>query len=284
MKMRKQSYNFSPGDMRGVINPAYDLPEVREIFASLDNLMEHPLHETLLEGRNRIVKAPVEIGGQTQWWVIKKIPVRGLYKKLVYSLRSSKAARSYHNALELMKAGFATPEPIGYLEKKIRGFPDDSCYVSKSVNYDFEVRVFFRGKQRHHEKVAPENFYDQLGRYARDLHRKGFYHNDFTDGNILVSVNGGRCNFFLVDLNRVHLKRRPGLIGGIKGITKLNLPVEERQRLVRSYCGDEFRGYHFLLYRILRALHIAHREGKKPLKKLRRSIKRVISRKQTESS
>ena len=273
----KSTYNFSCKKTRGVIAPGFDTSEVREIFSSLDSLMDHPQHVTLLMDRNRIEKAPVEIAGKSDWWVIKKIPTSGIYKKLIYSLRSSKAARSYRRARELTESGLATPCPIGYVEKKSGKFLSDTYYITKFVDFDFEARSYFRGEQKN-KSIPPENFYQQFVRYARSLHQNGFYHTDFTDGNILVTIDAGKCNFQLVDLNRVHRKRKIGLIAGIKGITKLNIPRKDRRLFVRSYCGEKFRAHHWFIYRILRGLHLAHRESKKPLKKLRVRVKRLFHR------
>jgi len=273
----KPTYNFSRKNMRGVIAPDFDTADVREIFSSLGSLMEHPQHVTLLMDRNQIEKAPVEIGGKSDWWVIKKIPTAGLYKKLIYSLRSSKAARSYRRARELTESGLATPCPIGYVEKRSGKFLCDTYYVAKFVDFDFEARSYFRGEQKD-KSIPPENFYQQLGRYARSLHQNGFFHTDFTDGNILVTINADRCDFQLVDLNRVHRRRKIGLIAGIKGITKLNIPRKDRRLFVRSYCAEKFRAHHWLIYRILRGLHITHREAKKPLKKLRVRVKKLFHR------
>jgi len=270
MSMR---YNFQSGDLGGIIEPGYDTPEARQLFASLEELIELDDGDTLLDGRNRIVKVPVSLNGKRRWWVIKKFSNRGLYKKAAYLLRSSKAKRSYQRAAALVENGFGTPKPIGFVEKRKGIFLEETYYITEFFNYDFDVRSYFRQMKPFVSQVPARRFYRRLGRFARELHSRGFYHADFTDGNILTSIHDNECFFSVVDLNRMAVKKRVGIISRIRGIVKLNFPVEYRRLLLEGYFGTEYRKVHFLLYRILRFVHVVFRDAKKPWKKLRDAIK-----------
>ena len=271
-----RNYNFSTNQLRGIIAPSFDTDEVKKRFSSLDILLDHPDRETLLNGRNRIEKVPVTLGKETRHWVIKNFHNRGIYKKLVYLLRSSKAERSYLRAEELVKNGFGTPRPIGYVEKKSSAFMTESYFITEFLDFDFDTRSYFRGMEQAVGRVSAETFYKSLGLFARQLHNHGLYHKDFTDGNILVCVPDAEAGFFLVDLNRLVLKKRIGTVTGIKGIAKLNLPVKYSNLLLKGYCGDEYRKTDYYLYKILRSLHLFFRDAKKPWKRIRRSIKQLF--------
>jgi Lipopolysaccharide kinase (Kdo/WaaP) family len=271
-----RNYNFSNGQLRGIISPSFDTDETKELFSSLDILLDHPDHETLLDGRNRIEKVPVKFNNETRHWVIKYFHNKGLYKKLVYLFRSSKAERSYLRAEELLKKGFGTPRPIGCVEEKGGAFMTQSYYVTEFLDFDFDTRSYFRGMEHAVGLVPAEIFYKSLGLFARELHNQGLYHKDFTDGNILVCVQDAKCKFYLVDLNRLIIKKRIGTVTGIKGIVKLNFPVEYSRLLIKGYCGDEYRKTHYYLYKILRSVHLFFRDAKKPLKRFRRWPKQLF--------
>jgi len=277
-------YNFFSDNLCGIISESYDTEQAREMFRSLDELIEHPERETLLLDRNRIEKVPVTIEGKSRFWVIKKFTNRGLYKKLVYSLRSSKAKRSYLRACRLVANGFGTPVPIGCVEKKKGLFLIAAYYITEFLEYDFDVRSYFRGIEPHCSGITPEKFYRRLGRFARKLHSKGFHHADFTDGNILVTVKTEECHFSLVDLNRICIKKRIGLISGIRGIVKLNFPPRYRLYLLQGYCGESYRPLHLFVYRVFRLLHVMFRDAKKPPKRLRNAIKGLLHKQQPEIS
>ena len=279
-----RNYNFSYNQLRGTIAPSLDTDEAKELFSSLDKLLNHPDRETLLNGRNRIEKVPVIFDKEPRHWVIKNFHNGSLYKKLVYSLRSSKAERSYLRARELVKKGFGTPRPIGYVEKTRGLFMTEAYYVTEFLDFDFDARSYFRGMEHAVGHVSPEIFYRSLGLFARQLHNHGLYHKDFTDGNILVCVENAECSFYLVDLNRLLLKKRIGRVTGIKGIVKLNLPVEYRNLLLKGYFEDEYRKTDYHIYKVLRFLHLFFRDAKKPWKRFRRFIKQIFIPPKTQSS
>ena len=130
--------------------------------------------------------------------VLKSFKVPNLLRRCIYTfLRQSKAERSYRNALLLEHF---TPTPVAFVEYYQSGLLSNSYFVSEHFAYDFTIR----------EPLLDENFEDREGvlrafsRFTHELHNAGFFHKDYSPGNILIK----KCpvhqyQFKIVDVNRM---------------------------------------------------------------------------------
>lgn len=133
-------------------------------------------------------------------FVVKSFKIPHFINKIAYSfIRSSKAERSYTNALEITRKGVLTPTPMAYIEIKKSGLLFNSFYISGKSQYQRELRELSLSPD------LPEAYpvLDSFARFTAALHDKGIYHKDYTPGNILFGKTGDSYSFELIDINRM---------------------------------------------------------------------------------
>jgi hypothetical protein len=132
---------------------------------------------------------------------IKSFKVPNLINAIVYKyFRKSKAKRSFEFANILLKNNIATPQPIAYYENTNFFGLKDSYYISEHLDCDLTFRELVEIPD------FPENeiILRQFTRFSYDLHQKGIEFLDHSPGNTLIKKGiDGKCDFFLVDLNRM---------------------------------------------------------------------------------
>lgn len=117
---------------------------------------------------------------------------------IIYAFRRSKARRSYEHAVELLKRGFATPRPLGFVE--IRGIfhiLTHSCYASS-----YTEGISLAESIEKHGKTC----LDAFAFFVARLHSEGIRHDDLNETNVRVIVGPkGEFDFTLIDLNRMKI-------------------------------------------------------------------------------
>ncbi len=141
----------------------------------------------------------------------ERIPV--VVKKVRLDLRQRltlpKAARSLETARALAARGLDTPEPLG---AEVVG--DESWYVARRLDGAVQIRAWFLNRDDPGNPAPALDFsfetvVEALGAMARRMHDGGVFFRDFTDGNVLVTREGGRARLWLVDLNRARVGAEP---------------------------------------------------------------------------
>jgi serine/threonine protein kinase len=132
-------------------------------------------------------------------FVIKSFKIPNIINQFAYRfIRSSKAKRSYENALKLIKLGINTPKPKCYKEN-FTPLLGSSYYVCELFNYDFEIRDVLKDSSfLDRDKILRE-----FVKFSYDLHQKGVYHIDYSPGNVLIKRENDNYIFSLIDLNRM---------------------------------------------------------------------------------
>jgi tRNA A-37 threonylcarbamoyl transferase component Bud32 len=183
------------------------------------------IDEILKNNRNDIRVA--HVGGHKL--VIKSF--KGMYflNRMVYSLfRKSKARRSYEVSWELQKRGFNVPDPVAFVD----------CY-----HWFFLTQSYFISLYQEHKTFAEvlgsdtgkEEMLNRFAQFTFNLHAAGIRHDDYSNGNVLCSLDGNHdIDFSLVDLNRV-VFRNVSYSDGIRNLSKLHFSMEELSRLIRRY-------------------------------------------------
>ncbi len=215
---------------KGEIAAAYARPEVLAFLADPRTLLNAPAAEILLVGRNRV--GAVKIAAGAKEVVVKEYFSRGM-RKLASFFSPSKAEKAWRGALALMDAGFQTPFPVAFLEKRARGFVEESFFIAERIVGAREIRDLFR-------ELSAEDLGPLLAALARALfrlHEKGIQHRDLSDGNILVGGGTGDAHFCFLDTNRVRRRGKIGAAGRARNLVRLGVPAALRLDFLNAYAA-----------------------------------------------
>ncbi len=147
-------------------------------------------------GRHEVIEAVFARAGERIPAVVKKIRVSG---------GRDRAARAWEVAQALRARGIDTPEPLAVGRVGAEGW-----YVARRLEGAEQIRRWFL--RRDVASAAPpqlpyefEEIVAALARLARNLHERGVFFRDFTDGNVLVTRGDSGPRLWLVDLDRARV-------------------------------------------------------------------------------
>lgn len=209
---------------RVVVNPAYE--SLDEFVYNIPELFEQE-GETIHSLRNTI--KTFETNGTKI--VVKSFHKPNFINRLIYgNFRASKAQRSYDYAHRLIAAGIGTPTPIGFYEQRCTFFFSKSYYacLQSDCTYQFS------------DLVKNTNFPDRkgilkaIGRFTAELHEKGIWHRDYSEGNILFQVKKDKIEIEIIDLNRLGFGNVE-LENGCRNFERLNIDAKSLEIMAREY-------------------------------------------------
>jgi tRNA A-37 threonylcarbamoyl transferase component Bud32 len=210
--------------MKLIINPEYNRYSdwIKKIpsFFSIQG-------ETIYKARNELKAFDADFGRI----VVKSFQTPHIINRIAYSfLRTSKAERSYTYSLEIQKRGFDTPNPIAYIEIFKMGLLSESYFISAYSDYTL-MRTFHIDKTLTEEDVE---ILKAFARYTAQLHDKGIYHPDYSNGNILYKKKGKNISFILVDVNRMQFKKVTEKMA-YKTFHRLDFSIEMLKIVAKEY-------------------------------------------------
>jgi hypothetical protein len=200
---------------------------------------------TLHWGRNYLYLARVATADGPLDVVVKQFREAGPRARLGRRLRGeTKAAKSWRVARALTAAGLPTPEPLLLLEAEHAG--GASIFVCRHLGDRVEARYLLRARHARREReefpgLDFDAFVDATAALARRLHDAGFWHRDFSIGNLLVrlpAASGEPLEIALVDLNRCRSGRAVSRGERMRDLARLKLDfAADRRRLLAAYFG-----------------------------------------------
>lgn len=199
----------------------------REVFQQGENLPKDfikQLPETF-SGSGRILHnvrnqiRVYELNGQEV--NVKKFCISPIINRILYSLglRTPKAKTTFLNAEAIIKRGFQTPKPYGYVIERQAGL----------INYSYFVSEQMQNVRPMSHQCTDKKLTSALAKYTADLHQAGLMHKDYNPGNILYREDNGKYSFALVDINRFHIQDKP--IGSYDAICNLMQPFQDDDML-----------------------------------------------------
>lgn len=243
------------GEYRGLIAAAYDDPAFLAALTPPEGLGSRSGAEILSEGRNRIVRLPLPLSsGPVADIIVKEFFSRGV-NKLKSLILPSKAERAWRGAAALIERGLGTAAPVACLTKKKGGFVERSFFLSERIAGAAEVRGLFRELP----SGELEPLLGSLAGFLSTVHAKGILHRDLSDGNVLVrKLDAGRFEFFLLDTNRIRVRRRVGGLSRAKNLIRLGLPASYREDFLVRYFGGPAPALPRLWYKINKSVFTSY--------------------------
>ena len=228
--------------------------------------------KTLHWGRNYLYVSRIDTAAGPLDVVVKQFRDARLKDRLSRRWRGSKAAKSWRVAEALLAAGLQTPEPVMLIESA--GAAGPSLYVCRYLEDVLEVRYLLRAANAGREQedfpgVDVPRFLEALGRMARRLHDAGFWHRDFSSGNVLLRTDraGAPTDLYLVDLNRTRMGKALTTSERLRDLSRMPIFRPEHQdRFLASYWDGKAEGFRKTLYLAYHRGFIGKNEAKKKLR------------------
>ena len=250
----------------------YDHPQFLEALTNCEALLDGSDCEILHEGRNRVavLSLPRKDGTKADI-VIKEFRSRGI-NKLKSIFLPGKASKAWTGAHRLLEREIDTPFPVAYLEERRRFSLRRSYYLSERIEGVEEVRSLFRSLSS--QKL--ESLLLALARCLSTCHQRGVLHRDLSDGNILVrKSNQNHYQFFLIDTNRVRVKRHISLLSRVKNLIRLGVPSGAQRFFLSCYLESHgVKTFIWIWYRLHKWYYSWYIEMKKKLR-LRKIARRL---------
>ena len=176
-----------------------------ELMNQADPFLQPQCRVVKSEKKIKVGYVSLRVGGTIKTVYMKQHNALSIGHRLASLFCPSAAVRSLRGALTLMRAGYATAQPIAAVEYRRRGFLVRSLYLSEEVSGAKTVDSFW------HEDLSTEEggayrkrraFLRALAQLLNSLHTKRIYHNDFKASNILVRDGKGPLEglFSIIDL------------------------------------------------------------------------------------
>ena len=135
----------------------------------------------------------------TEGVVVKQFKTPNILRGIWYGMfGKSKARRSYEYALQMQGL---TPEPVAYREVRYFGVLRESWYACRQS----ECTHTFKELIDNPSFPRRADILRAIGRFTAGLHRRGIWHPDYSQGNILFNEDGSRIE--VIDLNRIRWRR-----------------------------------------------------------------------------
>ena len=201
---------------------------------------------TLHWGRNYIYRASLTTARGETAVAVKQFRERGLRARLLRARGESKAAKSFRMAEAFTAAGLSTPEPLFYAEA-VAGTPT-AIFVTRLLAGRLELRFLLRARnagtdRESFPRVGAEAAIAAVARYARRMHDAGFFHRDFSIGNLLLeagSTADAVADVAVLDLNRCRRQRRVAATDRMRDLCRLPLErADDRELLLAAYFAPE---------------------------------------------
>ena len=184
--------------------------------------------------KNRNAIRRFEVGEDTL--VVKEFCLPHAFNRFVYRwFRSSKAQRSFEYARALRAHGIGSPEPLGYCETGTCFGLGYSYYVSRCSTLPYNFRHLIGVESETEEKALRA-----IAETTARLHEAGYWHKDYSGGNILWGETSNGIAVELIDLNRMRL----GTVSLERGCANFDrLEATPRQQRIMAEAYAAARGF-----------------------------------------
>ena len=204
---KQQYFRFDEDGWQGLIL-ANHAKEAEQLKLQLHPSTLQAPHKdgALRHARNAIWAVPDPRNPQQQLTI--KQPVKMYpHKALLDRFKPSKAKRSWNGAMELMRRGIGTAQPIAYFERTGDTSLKQNFYICEYVQAEANIGQIFSAFAQGDTKfghLEAEEVYFQFAQFCHHMHGRMIYFRDFSGGNILVNTHAQhQLSFTLIDTARL---------------------------------------------------------------------------------
>lgn len=275
----KQYFEFAEGDWRGLIL-AKDADEAKLLATTLHpDRLKSPTKDAALRHARNVIWAIADPRDSKRQLTVKQPVKMYPHKAFLDRFKPSKAKRSWDGAMELMRRGIGTAEPLAYFEKRNDRSLKQNFYICEHIPAQANIGQIFSALssgQSNYLGLDAENIYRQFAQFCNDMHNRLIYFRDFSGGNILVNVKQGKLEFSLIDTARLRAFNHPPLAMKHR-LADLNRACNKlnwsgREGFMQIYLGLSGRKfswrYKLSFYLYDSKVWLKRRIGRKALKKL----------------
>lgn len=188
--------------------------------------------ECIYKGRNEL---KLQKFGENEV-IVKSYKRPHLINRLVYAyFRKSKAERAYDYARMFREHGIGSPEPIGFVTKGRYGLFDKSYFVCLKSECPYTYRDLTKRSFSRQNEIL-----QAIGRTTALMHEAGYYHEDYSGGNILFRDDQPEIQVEIIDLNRLSFLKID-MNKGCKNFYRLRGTEAMLQIMAEAYA--EVRGF-----------------------------------------
>jgi len=149
---------------------------------------------------------------------IKYFKRKGYSDYVKYLFTPTRTRTEWKVAGELLGKGINTALPLAIAEKRIWSLLDSSMLVTKAVPRSEPLMEYcqttFNGILSGEKLAEKKKLLNDLAGFVRNIHEKGFFHNDLHTGNILIKFNNDYFSpakdytLYLMDLHHVKILKQ----------------------------------------------------------------------------
>jgi serine/threonine protein kinase len=200
------------------------------------------------EKKVKVGRIPIDVSGQRRLLYVKRYNAFSARAKFMSMFNRSGAVRSLQGAAILKRAGISTATPVAAVESRQFGMVMKSFYVSEEVIGGMTTDKYWHSIMKNSKRDGwRRRFLERLALIFQMLHRRGVYHNDLKDANILVVPDEDKLSFYLLDLEGVRLYPNLNHSRRVKNLVQLNRTLGRVTRradklyFLKVYLGPVFR-------------------------------------------
>lgn len=279
-----QYFRFNQNGWSGLVLAQNEV-EANQLIQALDpdSLVAPEKDQSLRHARN-VIWASEDPRDPSAQITIKQPVKMYPHKAFLDRFKPSKAKRSWNGAMELLRRGVGTAQPIAYFEKTADKTLKQNFFICEHVKADCSIGALFSafacGEEPIHGLTETE-VYKQFAAFSHNMHKRGIYFRDYSGGNILVQIQeNNHLAFSLIDTAR--LRSFDGSIPLALRIADLTrachkLHGEGRKQFMRTYLALSGRKFNlavkskFWLYDF--KVKLKRTIGRKGMKKLKKRLK-----------
>jgi tRNA A-37 threonylcarbamoyl transferase component Bud32/predicted transport protein len=191
----------------------------------------------------KLLCGPVDTAEPHKTYLIKLYYYPGVWQKIKYCFRHSKADKELLLAKIITEKGIPTIVPRSVQNIRKWGLPQQSAILTEKLPDCLNLEELLLKGSLPHRRLR-RKIIKKYGKLARLIHDQGIYQDDFDPNNILYQKNqNGSFQLFFLDFERTRIFQNLSFKKRIHSLAKLNrmgrkLKKTDQLCFLKAYLGD----------------------------------------------